>query len=155
MDLATIIGLIGGMTCIVMVMVSGGDWKVFLHVESMVIVYGGMFFATMVHFSLPQVFKLSMFIKKTLLYKLPSEKALIQKLVTYSAINRRDGALALERQIPDAGDSFLVSSAAAMGMVATLIGRVQMLGTMNDPSKIGAGMSVALIGTFHGALGAN
>jgi chemotaxis protein MotA len=43
----------------------------------------------------------------------------------------------------------------ALGMVGTLIGLVKMLATLNDPSKIGAGMAVALLTTFYGAMLAN
>jgi len=43
----------------------------------------------------------------------------------------------------------------AMGMVGTLIGLVQMLQTMDDPSKIGPAMAVALLTTFYGAVMAN
>jgi chemotaxis protein MotA len=45
--------------------------------------------------------------------------------------------------------------APAMGMVGTLIGLVQMLQTMDDPSKIGPAMAVALLTTFYGAVMAN
>jgi len=39
----------------------------------------------------------------------------------------------------------------AMGLIATLIGLIQMLGSLSDPSTIGAAMAVALLGTFYGA----
>jgi len=42
--------------------------------------------------------------------------------------------------------------APAMGMLGTLIGLVQMLMQMNDPSRIGPAMAVALITTFYGML---
>jgi chemotaxis protein MotA len=42
--------------------------------------------------------------------------------------------------------------APAMGMTGTLIGLVQMLMTMNDPSSIGPAMSVALVTTFYGVI---
>ena len=45
--------------------------------------------------------------------------------------------------------------APAFGMIGTLIGLIQMLRQLDDPSKIGAGMAVALITTFYGALIAN
>lgn len=45
--------------------------------------------------------------------------------------------------------------APAMGMVGTLIGLVQMLMQMEDPSAIGPAMAVALITTFYGILLAN
>ncbi len=42
--------------------------------------------------------------------------------------------------------------APAFGMIGTLIGLVQMLATMEDPSAIGAGMAVALLTTLYGAI---
>lgn len=45
--------------------------------------------------------------------------------------------------------------APAMGMVGTLIGLVQMLQTMDDPSSIGPAMAIALLTTFYGAVLAN
>ncbi len=43
----------------------------------------------------------------------------------------------------------------AMGMIGTLIGLIQMLQNMSDPSSIGPAMAVALITTFYGAVLAN
>lgn len=43
----------------------------------------------------------------------------------------------------------------AMGLIGTLIGLVQMLGSLNDPQSIGPAMAVALLTTFYGALLAN
>ena len=42
--------------------------------------------------------------------------------------------------------------APAMGLIGTLIGLVQMLGQLDDPSSIGPAMAVALLTTFYGAL---
>ena len=47
------------------------------------------------------------------------------------------------------------ASAPAFGMIGTLIGLVAMLKNLTDPSSIGAGMAVALLTTFYGALMAN
>lgn len=43
----------------------------------------------------------------------------------------------------------------ALGMIGTLIGLVQMLQTMDDASKIGPAMAVALLTTFYGSIMAN
>ncbi|HIP93449.1 MAG TPA: motility protein A [Desulfurobacteriaceae bacterium] len=43
----------------------------------------------------------------------------------------------------------------AFGMIGTLIGLVQMLNNLNDPSAIGPGMAVALLTTLYGAVLAN
>lgn len=40
----------------------------------------------------------------------------------------------------------------AMGLIGTLIGLVQMLGNLDDPSSIGPAMAVALLTTFYGAI---
>lgn len=45
--------------------------------------------------------------------------------------------------------------APAFGMIGTLIGLIIMLGDMSDPSKIGAGMAVALLTTLYGAIVSN
>ena len=45
--------------------------------------------------------------------------------------------------------------APAMGLIGTLIGLVQMLGNLEDPTTIGPSMAVALLTTFYGALLAN
>jgi chemotaxis protein MotA len=43
----------------------------------------------------------------------------------------------------------------AMGLIGTLIGLVQMLGNLSDPSVIGPAMAVALLTTFYGVVLAN
>jgi chemotaxis protein MotA len=42
--------------------------------------------------------------------------------------------------------------APAMGLIGTLIGLVQMLGNLDDPSSIGPAMAVALLTTLYGAM---
>jgi len=196
MDIATIVGIIAGFVCVIGAVAAGGDARVFVNIPSMAITVGGMISATLIHFSLGQVLRIISVLKKTIFCKLPTEQDLIQKMVNYSAINRRDGALALEQQIPTAGDDFLVkalqmvtdgqgeegiagqlsmeiqnlqerhangkkilefmgASAPAFGMIGTLIGLVNMLGSLEDPKGIGVGMATALITTFYGALLAN
>lgn len=196
MDIATIIGICLGFGMVIITIAAGAGPMMFIHIPSLAITAGGMIAATLIHFSLGQVLKINSIVKKTLFCKLPTEQELMQKMVNYSAINRRDGALALEKQIPDASDDFLVkglqmlidgqndqiiedqlfteiqylqerhangkkilefmgASAPAFGMIGTLIGLVQMMGTLDSPDKIGEGMAVALITTFYGAVMAN
>ena len=178
MDIATIIGVLAGFACVMISVISGTGPEAFFHVPSILIVVGGMLSATLIHFSLGQVLRIASVAKNTLFCKLPVETDLIQQMVNYSAIGRRDGALALEQQLANASDPFLVkglqmvidgqseeaiqrqlsmevqylqerhadgkkilefmgSSAPAFGMIGTLIGLVQMLGTLEDPSQIG------------------
>ena len=53
------------------------------------------------------------------------------------------------------GVSFLnkmAEIAPAMGLIGTLIGLIQMLSSMSDPSTIGPSMAVAMLTTFYGAI---
>lgn len=47
---------------------------------------------------------------------------------------------------------FMEATAPAMGLIGTLVGLVQMLQNMADPSSIGPAMAVALLTTFYGAI---
>lgn len=49
----------------------------------------------------------------------------------------------------------LGDAAPAFGMIGTLVGLVQMLGNMEDPSSIGPSMAVALLTTLYGAVISN
>ena len=49
----------------------------------------------------------------------------------------------------------IAAAAPAFGMIGTLIGLVQMLRSLDDPSQIGVGMATALLTTLYGALIAN
>jgi len=196
MDIATIIGVILGFAVILSAIVSGGGWKMFLNVPSLGITIGGMFCATLIHFSLHQLLGIFSIVKKTLITKIMTPADLTQKMVDFAAINRRDGALALEKEIQNIDNPFFTkslqmlidgqeadeirnsleleidnlgdrhevgkkileymgSAAPAFGMIGTLIGLIQMLKNLSDPSGIGMGMATALLTTFYGAFAAN
>jgi len=57
---------------------------------------------------------------------------------------RHDGGVQMFKSIYDV--------APAMGMIGTLVGLVQMLSALDDPSSIGPAMATALLTTFYGAL---
>jgi chemotaxis protein MotA len=107
-DIATIIGIVSGFLLVGLTIVSGGDPLTFVNVPSVMVVMGGMLASTLIHFSLKQFLSIISIVKKTVMFKLPSEQDLIQKMVNYSAINRKNGALALEQHLANAGDGFLV-----------------------------------------------
>jgi len=107
-DIATIIGILLGFMVITTAIIAGGGWQIFIHIPSMAITIGGMLCATLIHFSLPQFLGIFSIVKKTIIAKIPSQTELIQKMVNYAAINRRDGALALEQEIPNLDNSFFI-----------------------------------------------
>ncbi len=196
MDIATALGVILGFVVIIGTILYEGNLKIFFNIPALAIVVGGMTCATMIHFSMGQFLSIFSVIKKTLLNKVVPQQELIQRMVNYAAVNRRDGALALEQEIGRVRDPFLSkglqmlvdgvdehgirdllgleiqymeerhamgkkildfmgASCPSFAMVGTLIGLISMLSKMESPDEIGAGMAVALVCTFYGALLAN
>ena len=108
MDIATTLGIILGFVVIIGTICYEGDPRVFFNIPALAIVGGGMTCATMIHFSLPQFLGIFSIIKKTIVTKLPSHSEIIQQMMNLSVINRRDGALALEQELPKITEPFFV-----------------------------------------------
>ena len=108
MDIATIVGVLFGLVVIIGAIIVGGGAMAFVHIPSLAITMGGMLCATMIHFSLPQFLGIFSIIKKTIVARIPSSSELIQQMVNFAAINRRDGALALEQEIRKINDLFFI-----------------------------------------------
>ena len=108
MDIATVIGLIFGFTVIIGTIAIGGGGSSFVHIPSFCIVIGGMLCSVLIHFSMSQFLGIFTVIKKTMVVKVPSPHEIIQQMVNFAAINRRDGALALEEQIRKVDNQFIV-----------------------------------------------
>lgn len=72
--------------------------------------------------------------------------------------NLMDERIGSEMKMRQIGPKFMNNAggfAPAFGMLGTLIGLIQMLNNLADPSQIGSGMAVALVTTFWGAILAN
>ena len=107
MDIATIIGILAGFGIIIGAIATGGGAKMFVHVPSLLIVLGGMLCSVLVHFSLAQFLSIFGIVKNTFINKASTLSELIQQMVNYAAINRRDGALALEQEMRNVDNKFL------------------------------------------------
>jgi chemotaxis protein MotA len=109
MDIATALGVVCGFVVIfgTITFESQGKMGIFFNVPAIAIVVGGTTCATMIHFSMKQFLGVMSVVKKTLLTKIAAPQEVIQRMVNYSAVNRRDGALALEQEIGKIKDPFL------------------------------------------------
>ncbi|MGL5290436.1 MAG: flagellar motor protein PomA [Vibrionaceae bacterium] len=96
MDLATLIGLIGGMTFIIMAMLLGGTLAMFVDLPSVLIVFGGTLFVVLMKFTVGQFFSAFKVAGKAFTFKLDSPEDLIVKLVEMAEVARKGGFLALE-----------------------------------------------------------
>jgi len=69
-----------------------------------------------------------------------------------AALTSEVAALKARHQVGHKVFRFMGATAPSMGMIGTLVGLVQMLKTLDDPSAIGPAMAVALLTTLYGAI---
>jgi len=194
MDIATIIGLVGGSALVLSAIIVGGSALIFINIPGVLIVIGGTLATCFIKFSMGDVINTIKVAMKAFLVKMEPPDETVIRLVALAKIAKKEGLIALENEkaedaytakavqyLSDGIDEGLIedmlnkdirltvqrhsvgqnvfkgmgASAPAFGMIGTLIGLVQMLASMDDPSSIGPAMAVALLTTLYGALIAN
>lgn len=108
MDIASIIGIIGGAACIVMsVLTSGGTLGGIIDIPSVFMTIGGSYAATLI--AAPLKMGLGLFKVMARAFKVPDfgEKTIVTKMVDLSNKARREGILALEDGLDDLEDEFM------------------------------------------------
>jgi chemotaxis protein MotA len=108
MDITTIVGIILGFVLIVAAMFLGGSPGAYLDIPSVLIVIGGTAASTMGAFPLVNILKLPGVTQKTLKGGAGDPAALIEQLVSFAEIARRDGILALESVTDQMKDDLLI-----------------------------------------------
>ncbi|MGB1717372.1 MAG: motility protein A [Candidatus Latescibacterota bacterium] len=104
MDIATIVGLLGASTLILIAM---EDPVTFWNIPSVLIVIGGTIMATLASNPLAQVGGFLSVYLKTIKTSATSPNELIEKIVGFAETARREGILALEQAVEEANDEFL------------------------------------------------
>ncbi|RKY48470.1 MAG: motility protein A, partial [Candidatus Neomarinimicrobiota bacterium] len=64
MDLATILGIISGLGLVFYTIASGGNLDIFIHIPSMMIVFGGTLAALLVNFPMGEVISVMKVVRK-------------------------------------------------------------------------------------------
>lgn len=196
MDISTLVGIIIGITFVVIGISLDGSLGSFYDLPSIMIVLGGTLAATMVSYPISRLMNFAKIAKK--LFYTPEDKPqdIISRIIDLANVARKEGLLALEEAAYGADDPFLqkgillivdgtdpelvrniletelnfveerhqegqgifetmASLAPAFGMIGTLIGLINMLKHLDDPSTLGPSMAVALVTTFYGSMMAN
>lgn len=107
MDIASVIGLIGGIVVVLVGAFLGGSIAGLFHIASLFITVGGSYMCLYLTYPLSYVigiFKVIGRVFRTVEYQ---EKDIVQKLVALSEKSRRTGLLALEEEIEDFEDHFM------------------------------------------------
>ena len=96
MDLATLIGLVAGISTMIGAIFLGGSAGMFVNVPSLVVVLGGTFAAVMMKFSMGQFVGAVKVAMKTFMHKEEKVDQLIEDLEQMANTARKEGLLALE-----------------------------------------------------------
>ena len=105
MDIATIVGFIAAITCLMVGI--GSNLNSMLDAPSAIIVGGGTIAAAMIANPLQEVVGLVGVYKNAILTSVPVPTELIERIVGFAETARREGILALEQAIEDGDDTFL------------------------------------------------
>jgi chemotaxis protein MotA len=165
MDIGSILGLLFGFLFIGAAITMHGTLGDFVDVPGALVAFGGSFSAIMIAFPAKKVLGLFGICKQVFTTRVPDPKEEIKRFAEMAGVVRRDGQLALEKYVPDIKDAFLkrglemVIDNAPKEKVEEVL-HIELQGTeerhaLDDPSKIGAGMAVAMVTTFYGAFVAN
>jgi chemotaxis protein MotA len=97
-DIATLIGLLGGFGIIIGAIATGGDVMLFVNVPSILIVVGGTFMVTLMQVSLKDFLGSFGIAMKAFFYQTYDSGQLIEEAVQLADVARKNGLLALEGQ---------------------------------------------------------
>src|SRR5690606_30994488 len=107
MDLATILGIFIGLGLMILAIVMEGDVTLFLSLPSLLIVFGGTFASIMVNFSMKEVLSVFPLLRVAFSRQTNDSAGVIETLVEFAEISRREGLLALEERAQATNEPFL------------------------------------------------
>ncbi|KEY91709.1 flagellar motor protein [Candidatus Photodesmus blepharus] len=96
MDLATLLGFIGGMVFVITAMILSGSIVMFFDVTSILIVVGGSTSVVLMKFTIRQFFGAAKIAGKAFIFKMDEPEDLISRIIEMADSARKGGFLALE-----------------------------------------------------------
>lgn len=196
MDLASVLGLIGGIAVLLITILISGDLAGYLHIPSIICTFGGTIAMTFMAFPIRKLREGFESLKYVFVYKETDAEYVIKSIIDLANIARKEGLLALEEAAQQLKDDFLqkgvllivdgtdpelvrniletelsfieerhksnqgvfefmAAIGPGFGMLGTLIGLINMLANLSDPSTVGPNMAVAIVTTLYGSIIAN
>ncbi len=109
MDVATIVGIVSGVTFIFIAMMLGGTGILtFIHLPSFMITAGGTIAATLINYPLHEIRGVLNTVRNAFAFELQTPGIMIGTLVSYATKARREGILTLESELETVKDPFLI-----------------------------------------------
>jgi chemotaxis protein MotA len=100
MDIATVIGLVSGTVLILGSIIMGGSLGTFINIPSALVVVGGTVAVTFMRFKMSDVIGSISVAVKAFLFKLQNPEDIINEMVEYTRIAKKEGLIALEKETP-------------------------------------------------------
>jgi chemotaxis protein MotA len=107
MDLATILGIIVGLALMIVSIMIEGDISLFVSLPSLMIVLGGTMASIMVNFSMKEVLSVLPLLRVAFSRQDNDNTQIIETLVEFAEVSRREGLLALEERAQATNEPFL------------------------------------------------
>jgi len=107
MDITTILGLVLGITFVMTTMILGGSPMLFISAPSVMITVGGTISAVVISYNMKELSNIVNVVKNAIFTKEESPHEIIALLVKFAERARREGILALEKQMEEVEDTFL------------------------------------------------
>lgn len=193
MDFASVFGLIGGISVILLTILISGDLAGYMDIPSIICTFGGTVCMTVMAFPLKKLKEGFGSLKHVFVYKEMDSENVIKSIIDLANVARKEGLLALEEAAQQLKDDFLQKGVLLIvdgtdpelvrniletelsfieerhksnqgvfeymagigpgfGMLGTLIGLINMLANLSDPSTVGPNMAVAIITTLYGSI---
>jgi chemotaxis protein MotA len=197
MDIATLIGIIIGLSAIIggQMLESGAAISI-IHPTAAIIVFGGTLGAIMINFPMKTIINAIFSLKKVFLSDKIDLRNVFIQIINLADLTRREGNLALEPVVNTIDNDFLRKGvqliadsanarvikdilgtqikqeeeeaaysalvfesaggfAPTFGIVGAVLGLIQVMQHISEPSMLGQGIATAFIATFYGVAAAN
>jgi len=109
MDIATIIGLVGGTILVIVSIQIGGTFSVFINIPGLLIVVGGTIATSFIKFTMEDIINSISVAMKAFTVKIDPPEEIMEKMVSVAKVAKERGLMALESEKPDdefAGKAF-------------------------------------------------
>ncbi len=100
MDIATIIGLLAGTGLVLSAIIIGGSALIFINIPGLLIVLGGTLATNFIKFSMKDVLSSMKVAMKAFLLKMQPADEVIEEMIKFTRIAKKEGLIALEKEAP-------------------------------------------------------
>ena len=101
MDIATVIGLVGGTILVAVSILIGGTFSVFINIPGLLIVIGGTIATTFIKFTMDDIINSIRVAMKAFMVKIDPPEEIMEKMVSVAKVAKERGLMALESEKPD------------------------------------------------------